>query len=39
MQTSCPICKKPLKVWYSGCGGKKFTGCSDINCDYKKEIE
>ncbi len=32
----CPICEKPLKIWYQ-LGGKKILGCSDIKCNYKGE--
>jgi ssDNA-binding Zn-finger/Zn-ribbon topoisomerase 1 len=34
MEKVCPICKKELKIWYSGCGGKNILGCSDIKCNY-----
>jgi ssDNA-binding Zn-finger/Zn-ribbon topoisomerase 1 len=38
MKMNCPTCGKELKIWYSGAGGKKFLGCSDILCNYRKEI-
>jgi len=36
---TCPICGKPLKRWYSDTGGREFIGCSDIKCNYKKEVK
>lgn len=35
---TCPKCGKPTKEWF-GLGGKKFLGCSDIRCEWKKEID
>lgn len=30
----CPVCGKPLKVWYQ-LGGTTILSCSDILCRYK----
>jgi len=35
---NCPICGKPLKIWY-GLGEIVILGCSDIKCNYKRKIE
>jgi len=32
---SCPRCKKPLTEWF-GLGGKKYVGCSDLTCGYRR---
>ena len=34
----CPICGKSLTIRYCCAGGGKFKACSDIKCNYKKEI-
>lgn len=34
----CPKCKKPLSEWF-GLGGKKYLGCSDLTCGYKREMK
>jgi len=33
----CPICGKPLKIWYCCAGGGEVIACSDIKCNYKEE--
>jgi len=35
----CIICGKKLSIWYCCAGGGKYKGCSDILCNYKKEID
>jgi len=35
----CPICGKPLQKWYNNYGGERYIGCSDIKCNYKREIK